>query len=98
MRGDAFIHFVCGSRRVNIQWGVLLLIPKSLQRLPVRTKAPRWANLSLVAAVSVNSMPKYKKYQNGPIELRTKTLDLDKLPKATNTSLKLYIPNTLLKL
>ena len=27
-----------------------------------------------------------------------KTLDLDKLPKATNTSLKFYIPNTLLKL
>ena len=36
-------------------------------------------------------MPKYKKYQNGSIELRTKTLDLDKLPKTTNTSLKLYI-------
>ena len=31
MRGDAFIHFVCGSRRVNIQLGVLLLIPKSPQ-------------------------------------------------------------------
>ena len=31
MRGDAFIHFVCGSRRVNIRLGVLLLIPKSLQ-------------------------------------------------------------------
>ena len=30
MRGDAFIHFVCGSRRVNIQLGVLL-IPKSPQ-------------------------------------------------------------------
>ena len=29
MRGDAFIHFVSGSRRVNIQLGVLLLIPKS---------------------------------------------------------------------
>ena len=27
MRGDAFIHFVCGSRRVNIRLGVLLLIP-----------------------------------------------------------------------
>ena len=26
---DAFIHFVCGSRRVNIRLGVLLLIPKS---------------------------------------------------------------------
>ena len=31
MRGDAFIHFVCGSRRVNIRLGVLLLIPKSPQ-------------------------------------------------------------------
>ena len=31
MRGDAFIHFVCGSRRVNIWLGVLLLIPKSPQ-------------------------------------------------------------------
>ena len=29
MRGDAFIHFVCGSRRVSIRLGVLLLIPKS---------------------------------------------------------------------
>ena len=29
MRGDAFIHVVCGSRRVNIRLGVLLLIPKS---------------------------------------------------------------------
>ena len=31
MRGDAFIHFVSDSRRVNIQLGVLLLIPKSPQ-------------------------------------------------------------------
>ena len=31
MRGDAFIRFVCGSRRVNIRLGVLLLIPKSPQ-------------------------------------------------------------------
>ena len=31
MRGDAFIHFVCGSRRANIRLGVLLLIPKSPQ-------------------------------------------------------------------
>ena len=31
MHGDAFIHFVCGSRRVNIRLGVLLLIPKSPQ-------------------------------------------------------------------
>ena len=28
----------------------------------------------------------------------TKTPDLDELPKVTNTSQKLYIPNTLLKL
>ena len=33
MRGDAFIHFICGSRRVNIRLGVLLLIPKSPQIL-----------------------------------------------------------------
>ena len=32
MRGDVFIHFVCGSWRVNIRLGVLLLIPKSPQR------------------------------------------------------------------
>ena len=31
IRGDAFIHFVCGSRRVNIRLGVLLLIPQSPQ-------------------------------------------------------------------
>ena len=31
MRGDGFIHFVSGSRRVNIRLGVLLLIPKSPQ-------------------------------------------------------------------
>ena len=31
MRGNAFIHFVSGSRRVNIRLGVLLLIPKSPQ-------------------------------------------------------------------
>ena len=35
MRGDAFIHFVCGSRRVNIQLKVLLLIPKSPQMLHI---------------------------------------------------------------
>ena len=46
-------------------------------------------NLSLVAAFSVNRMPKYKNLRNGPIELQTKTLDLNKLPKATNTLLKL---------
>ena len=37
MRGDAFIHFVSGSRRVNIRLGVLLLIPKSPQILPEET-------------------------------------------------------------
>ena len=41
MRGDAFIHFVSGSRRVNIRLGVLLLIPKSPQYLnPHRSE--RW--------------------------------------------------------
>ena len=34
MRGDAFIHFVCGSRGVNIRLGFLLLIPKSPQVSP----------------------------------------------------------------
>ena len=29
MRGDAFVYFVCGSRRVNIRLRVLLLISKS---------------------------------------------------------------------
>ena len=39
MRGDAFIYFVCGSRRVNIRLGVLLLIPKSPQtNTPKTTK------------------------------------------------------------
>ena len=33
MRGDTFIHYVCGSRRVNIRLGVLLFIPKSSQAL-----------------------------------------------------------------
>ena len=36
MRGDAFIHFVSGSRRVNIRLGVLLLIPKSPQYIATR--------------------------------------------------------------
>ena len=36
MRGDVFIHFVSGSRRVNKRLGVLLLIPKSpqIKRIP----------------------------------------------------------------
>ena len=38
MRGDAFIHFVSGSRRVNIRLGVLLLIPKSPQILCIPYK------------------------------------------------------------
>ena len=41
MRGDAFIHFVCGSRRVNIRLGVLLLIPKSPQVHLERTKTKK---------------------------------------------------------
>ena len=32
---------------------------------------------------------KIQKQRNGPIKLQTKTLDLGKLPKATNTMLKL---------
>ncbi len=44
MRGDAFVHFVSGSRRVNIRLGVLLLIPKSPQA-HIRPAAPKmpWA-------------------------------------------------------
>ena len=38
MRGDAFIHFVSGSRRVNIRLGVLLLIPKSPHTFTTRLK------------------------------------------------------------
>ena len=36
MRGDAFIHFICGSRRVNIRLRVLLLIPKFPQYIAIR--------------------------------------------------------------
>ena len=49
MRGDAFIHFVCGSRRVNIRLGVLLLIPKSPQNLNL---PDHWRTLNLVDQVS----------------------------------------------
>ena len=42
-RGDAFIHFVCGSRRVNIWLGVLLLILKS----PQRSLSSTWNNCRL---------------------------------------------------
>ena len=74
-----------------VTWGVttskspLLLVEGHV----AAQKRTTLANLSPVAAVSVNSMPQYKKYQNGLIELPSKTLDLDKLPKATNTLLKL---------
>ena len=44
MRGDAFIHFVCGSRRVNIRLGVLLLIPKSPQQWGT-SLAIRWVTI-----------------------------------------------------
>ena len=36
IRGDVFIHFVCGSWRVNIRLGVLLLIPRSPQYIATR--------------------------------------------------------------
>ena len=57
--------------------------------LRVRHWTTRWLVFSLVAPVSVNSLPKYKKLRNGPIKVRTKTVDLDELSKATNTLLKL---------
>ena len=46
MRGNVFIHFVCGSRRVNIRLGVLLLIPKSPQYIATR-------NSGAIARISV---------------------------------------------
>ena len=49
MRGDAFIHFVCGSRRVNIRLGVLLLIPKSPQMYPVKIETTISSLLELLA-------------------------------------------------
>ena len=57
MRGDAFIHFVCGSRRVNIRLGVLLLIPKSPQmhdmdaHLTYREKAWRQLHKNVVGCI-----------------------------------------------
>ena len=42
MRGNVFIHFVCGSRRL----GVLLLIPKSPQYIATR-------NSGAIARISV---------------------------------------------
>ena len=49
MRGDVFIHFVYGSRRVNIRLGVLLLIPKSPQYIATR-------NSGATARISVESV------------------------------------------
>ena len=46
MRGDAFIHFVCGSRRVNIRLGVLLLIPKSPQMINTTVFDSRYISIS----------------------------------------------------
>ena len=43
IRGDEFIHFVSGSRRVNIRLGVLLLIPKSPQVTPHLPKLQNWS-------------------------------------------------------
>ena len=44
MRGDAFINFVCGSRRVNIRLGVLLLIPKSPHIIKKKNDVFRFVN------------------------------------------------------
>ena len=57
MRGDAFIYFVCGSRRVNIRLRVLLLIPKSPQWLECSPMAQEtWAQSQ------VKSYQRLKKY------------------------------------
>ena len=69
------------------QWSDNTLLISGTAR--VRLWMTRWQVLSLVALVSVNSMPKYKSYEMDSSKLRTKTLNLDKLPKATNTLLKL---------
>ena len=49
MRGDVFIHFVCGSWRVNIRLGVLLLIPKS----PHTIMCLKWKNNVLFARIRI---------------------------------------------
>ena len=49
MRGDAFIHFVSGSRRVNIRLGVLMLIRKSPQYIATR-------NSGAIARISFESV------------------------------------------
>ena len=54
MRGDAFIHFVSGSRRVNIRLGVLLLIPKSPQNFKEPLMGgPAIKGLNLLKAVNI---------------------------------------------
>ena len=63
MGGDAFIHFVCGSRRVNIRLGVLLLIPKS----PQVPSQYRFSHLQTILEIDLSSrqnekMPKLVKY------------------------------------
>ena len=55
MRGDAFIHFVSGSRRVNIRLGVLLLIPKSPQLLAVVFGCERFCTFIYRCAFEVES-------------------------------------------
>ena len=52
----------------------------------VRLWTTCWLVLSLVALVLVNSMPKYKSYEMDQLKYELKTLDFDKLPKATNHS------------
>ena len=71
MRGDAFIHFVSGSRRVNIRLGVLLLIAKSPQ---ITTFSKRWVNAaSLVVRKgamlesSFPPLPAHGVYGTGPL-------------------------------
>ena len=67
MRGNAFIHFVSGSRRVNIRLGVLLLIPKSPQ---YKKKGELWEGNFSNRRLSVNHSgisDKYSQNQHNTI-------------------------------
>ena len=68
MRGDAFIHFVCGSRRVNIRLGVLLLILKS----PQSNRHHSWHSVPLAEDVMFTILLKKIKIQPNRSEQETK--------------------------
>ena len=70
------------------QWSDSTLLTSGTTRIRLWTL--RWLVLSIVALVSVNSMPKYKSYEMDQLNYKLK--HLDKLPKATNTLLKILNP------